>query len=41
MVKEINLCIKMVLDTPLILVGSGGSALYGLPIMKDLGNHLY
>lgn len=31
---------KAVSDPPLILVGSGGSAPYGLPSMKDLGDHL-
>ena len=31
---------KAVSAPPLILVGSGGSAPYGLPSMKDLGNHL-
>ena len=31
---------KAVEKTPLILVGSGGSAPYGLPSMWELGNHL-
>ena len=31
---------KAVSNPPLILVGSGGSAPYGLPSMMDLGNHL-
>lgn len=38
--KIFNFVQKAVSTPPLILVGSGGSAPYGLPSMTELGNHL-
>ncbi len=38
--KNFNFVQKAVSTPPLILVGSGGSAPYGLPSMTELGKHL-